>query len=238
MRKILLVVLLAWSSCAWCFGVGQVTDPSLTGYRNAIIQNKAVFQQIEGLLRQARPGQTFRQLLFIQCGEPTAFFQRQTNDITICFEFMRQMASDTRDAGPGAAEYQLLALWFVIVHEYGHAVINATGRQVTGREEDVADQIAAMLLKKTGQEGRILSALGSSTMKRRAGDYFNTLGKVSDEHTMNPARLANLICWMAGDNPQILNGAIQHRRLTIERARRCADEADQVQRAVANLLNQ
>lgn len=231
----LVVVAALWASV--CSAYVQVLP---TANRDLLEQyqktgRSPLFQKMHDRLKESSPG-AFENLVFRECGYENAYFERATKNIVMCYEMMKSIEQSASDAGTGADSYVSFALMFIIMHEFGHAVIRESDVPALGREEDAADQIAAVIIRRTGRYGEFMSALGSTWLKRRWTDKIITSRQASDEHSMNPQRLANLICWSGGEDESFLMGAIRAGRLTPERARRCSDEARQAERAVSEMV--
>ena len=79
------------------------------------------------------------------CGQSNAFSNRATADITLCSELIHDMMLAKN---PGA-------LVSVLLHEYGHSLLNRWG-EPGASEEDMADQFAVAIMLKGGDSGRRL----------------------------------------------------------------------------------
>lgn len=73
------------------------------------------------------------------CGESNAYSENKTANITICTELFEEVNSGSLAA--------------VILHEYGHSLLNRWGEPGSS-EEDMADQFATALLLQMGDSGR------------------------------------------------------------------------------------
>lgn len=79
------------------------------------------------------------------CGQSNAFSNNRTADITLCTEFIHDMS----------AQQNVGALIAVLLHEYGHSLLNRWG-EPGASEEDMADQFAIAMLLRGGDSGRRL----------------------------------------------------------------------------------
>jgi Putative metallopeptidase len=77
------------------------------------------------------------------CGQSNAFSDNRTANITLCSEFIHEMAQQGRND----------ALVGVLLHEYGHSLLNRWG-EPGASEEDMADQFATAMLLREGDQGR------------------------------------------------------------------------------------
>lgn len=174
-----------------------------------------------------------------ECGKSSAFFDSQNHKLVFCYELveeMRQRAYRDFEQLPGllstpgvAAPIAGGAFTFVFLHELGHVLIYAFKLPITGREEDVADQIAAYIALKT-EEAAITIQGGAWFFSKT--DIFYTRQHYADEHSLDPQRRFNIVCWAYGKNPQLFTPLAKKVGLTVERARRCQSEYAQMARSL------
>ena len=81
-----------------------------------------------------------------ECGVPNAFYIPDYQRIAICYEFLIQLYQDLQ----GNEQMVDGTFWFVAYHELGHALTHVLNLPITGREEDAADQLAALMLLEMG----------------------------------------------------------------------------------------
>ncbi len=109
-----------------------------------ISQLKALFQQVHDSMTSTFEKSDFN--IYVKpCGQSNAFSNNRTADITICSEFIHDMLRQ-RNTG---------ALVAVLLHEYGHSLLNRWG-EPGSNEEDMADQFATAMLLRGGDSGRRL----------------------------------------------------------------------------------
>ena len=126
---------------------------------------------------------------------------------------------------------------FILVHEFGHAFIDAFELPVLGREEDAADAVATVFLTRAVTNGReyafdaarFFNALSARQRDLAPADFF-------DEHSLDKQRAYSIVCWIAGSSEQAYNDVAKLRILSEERQRRCPAEYEQKVKAVENLL--
>ena len=107
------------------------------------------------------------------------------------------------------------ALTFYTLHEVGHALIDILALPITGREEDVADQMATFLLI-GGKEGMILDA---------AESFYTDLSTIQvadlpfeDVHSLDPQRFFNILCWTYGSDTKNYQYLVDDQLLPTDRA--------------------
>lgn len=105
------------------------------------------------------------------------------------------------------------AVWSVVLHEAAHALIDVLDPVITGPEEDVADEFAAMLLLREARRGtekaeRIVKANAEAKLAewRILRAILETGARISetaymDEHSLDPQRAANILCLLYGAFP-------------------------------------
>ena len=126
---------------------------------------------------------------------------------------------------------------FILVHEFGHAFVDAFELPVLGREEDAADAVATVFLTRAVTNGReyafdaarFFNALSARQRKLAPADFF-------DEHSLDKQRAYSIVCWIAGSSEQAYDDVAKLEILSEERQRRCPAEYEQKVKAVENLL--
>ncbi len=126
---------------------------------------------------------------------------------------------------------------FILVHEFGHAFVDAFDLPVLGREEDAADAVATVFLTRAVEGGneyafdaaRFFNALSGRQRELAPADFF-------DEHSLDKQRAYSIVCWIAGSGEQAYNDVAKLRILSEERQRRCPAEYQQKVEAVEQLL--
>ena len=189
-----------------------------------------------------------------QCGQANATWNSAKNRIKICYELvdlnLRLFDRNPADgevlgelSQPEAVVAVTDATIATVYHELGHAVIALYDLPVTGREEDVADQLAAFVILRADHFLRDFP-----NPARVAGEYaemFNLWAAkrgVADqtdfaaEHSLNETRMYNLKCWIYGSDPVANAGMITGGGLPANRAGGCPQEYQQLSRAWSTLL--
>jgi hypothetical protein len=126
---------------------------------------------------------------------------------------------------------------FILVHEFGHAFVDAFELPVLGREEDAADAVATVFLTRAVTNGReyafyaarFFNALSERQRNLAAADFF-------DEHSLDKQRAYSIVCLIAGSSEQAYDDVAKLHILSAERQQRCPAEYDQKVKAVENLL--
>lgn len=174
-------------------------------------------------------------LRFAECGEVNAYFLPDQREVRLCFELFDQIAELLAQQVEDEAQLtQALSgvLSFVALHEVGHAVVAVRAVPMIGNEETAVDQFAVWLLI-DGKEGDL--AVLSAAAAFAAG---MTLGgdDPSGAHATDAQRYFNLVCWLAGSNPDRKAQVISDWALPIERAQGCEQEYQQLSQGWRRLL--
>lgn len=110
-------------------------------------------QRVDAIKRGLLPVQAMMLRTFVDsdfnifvkpCGQSNAFSDNRTANITLCSEFLHDMTK--QNSGDAA-------LVGVLLHEYGHSLLNRWG-EPGASEEDMADQFATAMLLREGDQGR------------------------------------------------------------------------------------
>jgi hypothetical protein len=121
-----------------------------------------------------------------------------------------------------------------MMHEVGHALVDVLDLPITGREEDVADQLAVYSLIRGYEKGAQAAYAGVTALQPASNEFDDT--QLADEHSLGPQRLYNVLCWIYGSDPQKYSNILQGGMLPESRAVRCPGEWDRMAKAWQRLL--
>lgn len=180
-----------------------------------------------------------------QCDVANAYWSSGDQSMTICYEDAADALDIYTDAGdedPEASAINSEVATFY--HETGHMAIHLYSLPITGREEDVADQLAAYILLNPGDDGKIdpenIQAVKDFAREFQSyGDRSGPLDDtdLSDTHSPNKARMYNLECWVYGADPDASADLVTSGALPEDRADGCEDEYQQLSDAWGELLS-
>jgi len=179
-----------------------------------------------------------------QCGRVNASWNATDRRIKICYELVDLSLrlfgdSDSPDSVVEATN-STIGTFF---HELSHALISVYDLPFTGREEDVADQLAAFailepnaVLKDFPDPSRVAEdyALMFRLWAQQRGDVGES--DFAAAHSINEARTYNLKCWIYGSDPAAHATMITEQQLPADRAAGCHEEYQQLSRAWTKLL--
>jgi hypothetical protein len=109
----------------------------------------------------------------------------------------------------------------VLLHETGHALTDLLDLPVFGREEDMADQIAAYIALQFGKKDARQLILGFAYLWSMFADP-TTKSDYADEHGTVSQRLYNTLCIAYGGDPDTFGDFVDSGWLPPERAQHCA----------------
>lgn len=207
---------------------GEASDPLNDSVRQ-LAQGERLMEAIASGLNSAFALPHDVAVGMAECGQPNAFYSPDDNQLIICYEmfaFLIEIYGDDSDKISGV-------LVFVLFHELGHAVIDVYDLPAVGREEDAADQLAAVILVNAGEEESAGVLWAADFFDRTAGSELD----FADEHSLNQQRVYNLLCWLYGSDPSKYSSIVTSGVLPESRAERCPDEYAQVLRAWNRLLD-
>ncbi|WP_111512599.1 DUF4344 domain-containing metallopeptidase [Mycobacterium kyogaense] len=180
-----------------------------------------------------------------QCDEPNAFWDARAESITLCYEdadSAKKVFTALGDPDPTAAAVN--SEYATFYHEVGHMAISIYDLPITGREEDVADQLAAFVLLQPGDDGKpdpesVKAVKDFASTFEASGAEREQLGAAdfADVHSLDETRMFNLQCWIYGADPEAGADLVTSGQLPEGRADGCADEWNQLDNAWSTLLD-
>ena len=232
-------------------GAGQVTfvmnDDDLSEEMAALVRDSQLFEflaeHINGFFKLPED----LTIVIRTCDEANAFYDPETRELIMCselFDYLYEQAKGMEEEN--ADQLFLDVMFFTTLHEFGHALIDVYNLPITGREEDVADQISTWFSLETigeNEEECISSPLNAAYFF--AVEYDEAAEGDSelafwDSHSLDPQRFYNIICWVDGYDPELTEKILEdniHNVLPEEREVYCAEEYGKMRQAFAHLLN-
>jgi hypothetical protein len=171
-------------------------------------------------------------------------YDPQTKTITLSYGFVNYVADQLTRSFPALKKDQneLGREWaavngFVLLHEFGHALIDLYGLPVLGKEEDAADSVATVFLTTTVKNGaeyafdaaRFFNAMSARQRKLAPSAYW-------DEHSLDKQRAYAIVCWIAGSSEDDMATVGRLGILDDARLQRCPGEYTQKVRSWDTLL--
>ncbi len=210
--------------------------------------------ELYAALKQARVLEKFRAFLsFIRLprtltlrlsgceGEDNAWYDPDERSITVCYEYLarvRRIAPGAPTPGGVTPENAFNGpLLEVFLHETAHALFDQLRLPILGREEDAADQLAALILLHLDKRAARDTVAGVAWMyahdARQAKVGEQAFANV---HSLDAQRFYNLLCLAYGAEPELFADVVSKQYLPADRAEGCRDEYRQVAYAVRTLM--
>jgi len=204
-----------------------------------LLKERRTLEKFKGLLSALRLPRTL--LLKVEgCdGESNAWYGDDA--VTVCYEYLadilRDAPKETTPAGVTRADAIVGPTLEVFLHETGHAVFDYLSVPILGREEDAADQFAAYVLLQFAESDarRLIYGVGYS-YNIDASKPSTKKNPFADEHGLPAQRFYNVLCMAYGADSKLFADVVDKGYLPKARAEGCADEYDQVIRALNKLI--
>ncbi|MGP9018868.1 DUF4344 domain-containing metallopeptidase [Streptomyces sp. BR1] len=167
------------------------------------------------------------------CHGEGSSYDPETRHVEICYDEVAEDRKLFQDAGyPRPDEAVNAVVAETVFHEAGHALIDVLDLPLGGRnEEDTADQFAAIMLIRQGSDGEHQLRLAAQEYELSAATSEAPDPKHSDEHSTDPQRAANHLCYLYGASP-VRNADLAHtRNLPSQRVKGCGTEWTRVRNA-------
>ena len=164
-----------------------------------------------------------------ECGEINTFYKQISNagQIVMCYEMIDDLFETWELFNEEAPDTHMLAdyvydtLYYILYHEVAHAIIDVYDIPITGFQEDVADQFAALMILYLYDDETGSHAPGQSTMRNvmtyytYEDQYWDVIYKKSatsnngqinvkpymQNHGTDMQRLENMLCYAYGADP-------------------------------------
>ncbi|MGE2732476.1 DUF4344 domain-containing metallopeptidase [Mycolicibacterium vaccae] len=183
-------------------------------------------------------------LLGSECGQANAWWSPSENSITMCYEDIDSaLTTFTEDGAPDPVLAAVNSEIATFYHEVGHMAISLYDLPVTGREEDVADQLAAFVLLAPNDDGTLdpdsVQAVKDFARTFQAlGEQRDEIGadELADVHSLDETRTYNLQCWLYGADPEGNADLVSSGALPQGRADGCEEEFTRLGNAWSTLL--
>nr|WP_308197418.1 DUF4344 domain-containing metallopeptidase [Candidatus Mycolicibacterium alkanivorans] len=179
-----------------------------------------------------------------ECGEANDYWDGEEKKLVMCYEDVDESIRVFTESGDPDPEDTARRIGIAsFYHELGHMAIDIYDLPVTGREEDVADQLSAYELLAPDDKGDV-----DADYVRAARDIAREYTVLSDAggelekeafadvHTLDQARAYNFTCWIYGSDPETNADIVKNGLLPEDRADGCEGEWDQLTRGWSTLL--
>lgn len=198
-----------------------------------ILKDNGLFEELcESIQDEYLLPQDLR-VVFTECDEENAFYDPEAVEITMCYELIDRYRLAFTDEESSAEEVEretIYAALFTFYHELGHALVHLLELPITGREEDVVDEFAAItLIHSDTDEGMDAVMAGIQQFAMDAEESEGMYERVDelpfwDVHSLDQQRFYDLMCMLYGSDPERYADLVKEQELPEERAELCEDE--------------
>lgn len=174
-----------------------------------------------------------------ECGFVNAWFRYEDTGpaINLCYEYLQEImdnapsAEEMGSAGATRMDALIGQFFYLVAHEFGHAVFHFYNAPLFGSQEDAADRFAAYLLLWFEKERARKLIVGAKYSYRKILDIYRTKPKVSpplsaysSAHGLPQQRFFNMMCMAYGADSKEFAFLIGANYLPESRAKRCGYE--------------
>ncbi|MDR7036056.1 hypothetical protein J2X36_000792 [Methylobacterium sp. BE186] len=202
---------------------------------------RRVLEGLREIVRMVRLPRSLTLRLSECDGEINAWYAPETRSVTVCYEYIQDVWDRAQKATSPPAVFRHDAIFGpvaqVFLHEFGHALFHLLDVPVLGREEDAADQFAALVVLRLrpAQARQIID--GSAVLFTSYGaEEKLEKDTLADHHGPFYQRLYNLLCLAYGSDKRAFGYLVDRGDLPRERAENCAAEYDQAAIAMDKLF--
>lgn len=203
------------------------------------VREEAVFEKLTAALSTHVKLPHDIPVVFDKCGTVNAFYDPKSISIIFCDEFTQfflEQAKSWKGTKEERGKRLLHTLAFFFLHEVGHALIDQLHIPAVGREEDAADQIAAVMLIQNSETGETVAVDGALSFLSIMQLHKGAPPAFADEHSLDEQRFYNIACLIYGSNPTKYAPMVKNGILPKARATRCPTEWAKVSGAWTTLL--
>ncbi|MFE7354241.1 DUF4344 domain-containing metallopeptidase [Streptomyces sp. NPDC057543] len=160
----------------------------------------------------------------VSCDGEGSSYDPELTHVEVCYDEVSETRELFRRASPRRADDDVAAVMLeTLFHETAHALVDIFELRVHGREEDFADQFAALMLLRKGITGeqQLLAAAEAWHLSEVTNEDVDD---GPDEHSSDGQRAVNYRCYVYGTASGRHRGLVSPDALPAERAKGCTKE--------------
>ncbi|MFJ5724305.1 DUF4344 domain-containing metallopeptidase [Streptomyces sp. NPDC093149] len=160
----------------------------------------------------------------VSCDGEGSSYDPELTHVEVCYDEVSETRELFGRAGPRRADDDVAAVMLeTLFHETAHALVDVLELRVQGREEDFADQFAALMLLRKGAvgEAQLLAAAEAWQVSEVTNENVD---EGPDEHSSDGRRAVNHRCYVYGAAAGRHPGLVGPDTLPVERAKGCSEE--------------
>ncbi|WP_018349033.1 DUF4344 domain-containing metallopeptidase [Longispora albida] len=217
---------------------GEAKTPATQAERDLIRSRKLLEDFAEGMTSAFRFPRDVT-VVAEECGEANAFYVPDEHKIQLCYELLAAERALFAKTGVQGAELDTEVFNSAVgtlYHEAGHALIGELSLTFTGREEDVADQLAAYVLTNSEEDkATLLSVANAYALSAEETKSLDEL-PFYDTHSLDQQRSVNFLCYLYGSDKTTFDHLVTDGYLNRDRADGCQNEYQQLVNGWSTLL--
>jgi len=205
-----------------------------------ILRENRILEQLRDFLAMLVLPQSLK-IQFDDCGgDADAWYDPALHSITICYEYIRELRDkapkETTADGVTPEDAVIGPVMEVALHEVAHAVFDILKLPILGREEDAADQFAAVLLLQMSKEtARRVIAATAHMYWREAHEAPADNDDFASSHSPPIQRFYQLVCIAYGWDASLFR-YVREKYLDADRANECPGEVETLKNSFWKLM--
>lgn len=201
----------------------------------------SVPQESDGLIAQLNTKFSLPRDLtvsFQECGEANAFYDPEQVKIEMCYELLKQYADilgEDNQSSKAYADEVIYSALFTFFHELGHAFVDQYQLPITGLEENVVDEFAAVMLLELQDDDAVIAGIDQFDIDAEEEEQLKEL-PFWGSHGLGAQRYYTISCIIYGSNPEKFADFVTSGDLPQERADSCPVDYQRRERSWKFLL--
>lgn len=221
----------------------QPNDANFNAIYEAL-QNSLEFslpQESDGLIAQLNTKFAFPRditISFQECGEANAFYDPEQVKIDMCYELLKQytdILGEDNQSPEAYADEVIYSALFTFFHELGHAFVDQYQLPITGLEENVVDEFAAVMLLELQDDDAVIAGIDQFDVDAEEEEQLQELPFWAS-HGLGAQRYYTISCIIYGSNPEKFADFVTSGDLPQERADLCPVDYQRRERSWKFLL--
>ncbi|WP_299409309.1 DUF4344 domain-containing metallopeptidase [Acaryochloris sp. IP29b_bin.148] len=201
----------------------------------------SVLQESDGLIAQLNTKFALPRditVSFQECGEANAFYDPEQVKIEMCYELLKQytdILGEDNQSSEAYADEVIYSALFTFFHELGHAFVDQYQLPITGLEENVVDEFAAMMLLELQDDDAVIAGIEQFDVDAEEEEQLQELPFWAS-HGLGAQRFYTVSCIIYGSNPDKFADFVTSGDLPQERADSCPVDYQRRERSWKFLL--
>ncbi|WP_221439584.1 DUF4344 domain-containing metallopeptidase [Roseateles oligotrophus] len=207
-----------------------VIDPPRNAEDKAALQAMKDARTIDQFAQHVKDNFVLERALTLHFGgEDGPHYDPEASTIHMPYGFIQEVDdnfSKARYQRPGVSRKEAIqhAITAVLFHELAHALIDAYGLPIVGKEEDAADGLAVVALIRLYPKGRELAISAADLYEIESRDTTPEKEDYFDAHSLDIQRHYSMLCQVYGSDPGPYAWLAKKAGFTQDRREGCEEE--------------